>query len=130
MEYGCDPESLRIQLGVLQSRIEIHGNRMWQLPLTYLGALVVSISQVDSPKSMLKPWFIFFLLFILGTLLLWCMYGAFEGYQRTAGYMIQVEAELKLPPATAKRISHYLPYFGMLFFGLLFTLGATFHFYD
>jgi hypothetical protein len=123
------PESLRTQLGMLQIRIGVHGSRLWQLPLTYLGVLVVSLSQFDRQDPVFAPWFVFSSLAIFGVLLLWCMYGAFEGYSRTVRDMNDVERKLSLVETTKNRISHYAPYFGILILGIIFTVGASVYFY-
>lgn len=124
------PESLRTQLELLQTRIGVHGGRLWQLPLTYLGVLAVSFSQFDSQGSVFAPWFVFSSLAVFGALLLWCMYGAFEGYKRTVIDMNEVERKLGLKETTKNRVSHYAPYFGILILGILFTLAASIYFYS
>ncbi|HEX5714657.1 MAG TPA: hypothetical protein VF179_00760 [Thermoanaerobaculia bacterium] len=128
-EPSPQPESLRTQLEILQTRIGVHGGRLWQLPLTYLGVLVVSLSQFDRQDPVFAPWFVFSSLTIFGVLLLWCMYGAFEGYKRTVKDMNDVERKLALVETTKNRVSHYAPYFGILVLGILFTVGASVYFY-
>lgn len=123
------PESMRAQVNMLQTRIGIHGSRLWQLPLTYLGVLVVSLSQIESKAAIFKPWFIFLSLSLFGLLLLWCMCGACEGYNRAVKSLIRVEEQLGLTVTTAKRRSHYIPYFGLLILGILYTVGAAVFFY-
>lgn len=122
-------ESKRAQINMLQTRIGVHGSRLWQLPLTYLGVLVVSLSQLESKAEIIKPWFIFISLSLFGLLLLWCMYGAYEGYKRAVWNLIRVEDELGLTVTTANRVSHYVPYFGLLILGILYTIGAAAFFY-
>lgn len=123
------PESKRAQVGMLQTRIGVHGSRLWQLPLTYLGVLVVSLSQFENKAGDFKPWFVFSSLSAFGVLLLWCMCGALEGYRRAISHMIRLEKELGLTATTVCRVSHYAPYFGLLILGILYTLGAAIFFY-
>ncbi len=46
-----DLVSKRVQYEILQSRIALHGGRMWQLPLTYLGMLAISLTVVNTENS-------------------------------------------------------------------------------
>lgn len=117
------------QLNLLQTRIGLHGNRMWQLPLTYLGLFGLSFSKT-SEKAVMLPFVAIYLgLFAFGVVLLICLYGAYEGYTRTAKNMIKLEEELGLTPSTANPLSHSFPYFGLLFIGTLLSLIIAIYFY-
>ncbi len=116
------------QLNLLQTRIGLHGNRMWQLPLTYLGLFGLSFSKTSQKAIMLPFVAIYFGLFTLGVVLIICWYGAYEGYTRTAKNMIKLEEELGLNPSTANPWSHSLPYFGLLFLGSLLSLIIAIYF--
>lgn len=122
---GFDPEKLddskRTQLTFLQTRLLGHGARMWQLPLTYLGAITVSIS-ADQAKISFPVWTIYLLLYAVGFFFLWCEYGAYEGYERTVRDMNWRETQLGLRPTTKNKISHSLPYFLLIGLGMRFCL--------
>ena len=117
------------QLNLLQTRIGLHGNRMWQLPLTYLGLFGLSFSKTSEKAIMLPFVAIYFGLFAFGFVLLICFYGAYEGYTRTAKNMVTLEEELGLNPSTAKPWSHSWPYFGLLVLGTLLSLIIAIYFY-
>lgn len=107
------------QIEILQARIGLHGSRMWQLPLTYLGAIAVFLttgSEVAAGDSSAIP---FMALSVLGILLLWCLFGAYEGYKRTADHLMALEVELELKQCTRCPKSHVLPYFTLILFGIV-----------
>ncbi len=122
MNKGIDVPDLdakRLQYEILQSRIALHGNRMWQLPLTYLGAIAValSIGEEGSSEAFGGLWFLGLSAF--GVILMWALYGAFEGYDRTAKNMNELESELGLSVYTKSHIAHSLPYFLLMLFGIV-----------
>jgi Flp pilus assembly protein TadB len=122
-------DSRRTQLSFLQTRISLHGNRMWQLPLTYIGSLALAVSAVVSKDIPFPKWWIFSAIFLTGFVVLWCMYGAFEGYRRTADDMCRVENELDLKDTTRSNPSHIVPYFLLIIAGMLFSLIAGLYVY-
>lgn len=118
-------DSKRTQLSFLQTRISLHGNRMWQLPLTYIGSLALAISAADSERLPFPKWWIFFVVTAFGFALLWCISGAYEGYKRTAMDMCRIEGELGLIATTRNAKSHSIPYFLLIILGMLFSIVAA-----
>lgn len=128
-ESGLDRESRRVQLEVLQSRIALHGTRMWQLPVTYWGVILVALSSLDtgSPTWLLRT--VLGGIAGLGILLLYALTGSREGYVRTALHMQRVERELGLIVTTHGPRSHIWPYFGLIGAGVLLSCGAIYFTY-
>ena len=118
-------EGKRTQLEFLQTRIGLHGTRMWQLPLTYMGLLTLASSITPNDSHIFPMWIIFVGLVSLGALLLWCMVGALEGYTRTARHMFRIETELGLLPSTKENTAHSIPYFAVIALGVIFSGGAA-----
>lgn len=117
-----------VQYELLQSRVGLHGNRMWQLPLTYLGMIAISISVIKGDGQASIPIsYVFMSLAVLGGILLWSLYGAYEGYSRTACNMKIIEAELKLSNVTNNHPSHSMPYFIIIIFGIMCCLFSYYH---
>lgn len=114
-----DNESIRTQYEMLQSRIALHGGRMWQLPLTYLGTLALSFSVVKDGGSTIPLAYIYLALSILGIIFIYALHGAYEGYSRTADSMNEIEAELGLKTYTKNHPSHSVPYYLLMLFGIL-----------
>lgn len=115
-------ESKRAQMEVLQNRIVVHGSRMWQLPLTYLGALAIGLSAVTSKGVELSLSVVFFFMALLGLILLWCLHGAAESYTRSAKNMNELEADLGLEEYTNAKTSHRYPYYALMIFGIICSL--------
>ena len=118
-------ESQRVQLSFLQARTALHGTRLWQLPLTFLGLLALGVSGLSGEEVGSHVRAVFGVIAIFGGILLWCMYGAREGYHRAAGHMIRLEEELGLEPSTEIKQSHSVPYFGLLIFGIMASVIAA-----
>jgi hypothetical protein len=111
-------DSRRIQLRVLQQRIGLHGTRMWQLPLTYLATIAGSVSLISQSNDMVPLKYLFIVLLILGVFLTGCLFGADEGYSRTAKNMNTIERLLGLEEFTRNRKSHRWPYWALMLLGL------------
>ena len=107
------------QYELLQSRINVHGTRMWQLPFSYLGILGVIISFIDSELKQANEIWVFVGLIILGLLLLWALIGAYRRYVQTAKNMNKLEESLGLQTYTVVLSAHYYPYFLMIFLGMV-----------
>ncbi len=123
-------ESKRIQLQQLQSRIGLHGTRLWQLPLTYLGGIALGLTAAGSEKFFLNWGMLFSLLTVLGFIFLYCLSGAYEGYKRTAKAMNEVESELGLTTWTKCHHLHRVPYWLLMIFGIVICLGAAAYSYE
>ena len=121
-------ESRRVLLQVLQKRISLHGARMWQLPLTYLGAIAIGLNAATNNKVDLPLDIAFLLMALLGVILTWCLKGAEEGYIRTAKNMNEIEKALSLPEFTKSKSPHRHPYYMLMFFGIGCCL-ASYWFY-
>lgn len=118
-------ESKRVQLLQLQERIGLHGSRMWQLPLTYLGGISLALTAAGSDKFQMNWGLLFALLALLGLIFLYCLFGAHEGYKRTATAMNEVEKFLGLTEWTKCHYSHTAPYWIMMIFGFFICFGAS-----
>lgn len=110
--------ALRKQLEIMETRIVVHGNRVWQLPFTYFGfsAIAASIA-VENGGSLPAHW-LFFALSAIGILVLWAMADACKSYVRTGTAMNLVEDELKLTRAdektsTSGSAGHSAPHFSI-----------------
>jgi len=125
MENQKQIASRRVQFTTLQSRIALHGNRMWQLPLTYLATIVVTFSGAGKSDIGIPLTWIFIALAMLGLILTWCLYGAYEGYSRTANNMNELEEELGMGVYTRNYISDSMPYFLLMIFGIITCLVAA-----
>ena len=120
------------QLTFLQNRISLHGSRLWQLPLTYYGLIVLAISATNgkaNPNA--DTWntgtsMVFGSMTVLGIILFCCMLGALEGYHRAGKHMIRLENELGLVASTRTRKSHYVPYFCLITLGIVVSIIAFF----
>nr|WP_321509387.1 hypothetical protein [uncultured Celeribacter sp.] len=100
------------QLELLQTRLIAHGSRLWQLPFSYAGIVAVSTSLYETTSTSLHGDYVFYALGVAGFIVLYCMYGAYEGYARTADFMRNLEQELGLIPSTTVKLgSHVFPYF-------------------
>ncbi|SCZ73347.1 hypothetical protein SAMN04488118_1175 [Epibacterium ulvae] len=108
---------------ILQDRLVAHGNRLWQLPFSYAGILAVSMGLAFGEDPISKASELFLALGVLGICVLFCMYGSYEGYARSATFMRDTEQSLGLNPSTAKVgwTNHVVPYFVI---AILCTVGA------
>jgi len=88
--------ALRKQLEILETRIVVHGNRVWQLPFTYFGFSAIAASIAVENGGSLPAHLLFFALSVVGLLVLWAMIDARKSYVRTGKAMNLVEDELKL----------------------------------
>ncbi len=110
--------ALRKQFEVMETRIVVHGNRVWQLPFTYFGfsAIAASIA-VENGRSLPSHW-LFFALSAIGFLVLWAMADACKSYVRTGIAMNLVENELNLvrddgQTSTSGSATHSFPHFAI-----------------
>ena len=121
-------ESKRMQLEILQTRINLHGGRMWQLPLTYLGAIALALTAYSNIETDVSLKLVYIALVIIGMLILLCFYGALEGYRRTAKFMSEIENELEVKNATKLHWAQYVPYLALLIFGIVGCIYASLKF--
>lgn len=112
-EHYPEPDSLRTQLETLQTRIGLHGNRLWQLPFTYVSFAAIAASLVTERDSFIDERVFFFSLSFVGLLVFWAMYDAMGSYIRTAKNMRTVERRLRLTPFTQPSLRHGLPHFAI-----------------
>ena len=105
--------SLQIQLETLQTGITVHGNRMWQLPFTYVSFAAIAASLVIKDETILSPKAFFWVLSAVGILVLWAMIDALVSYQRTANAMNIVEESLHLQKFTKASFWHAAPHFAL-----------------
>ena len=118
-------ESRRCQLSLLQSRVEAHGARMWQLPLTFLASIAASFTIIESSIAPKQASMLFSVLAMLGLIFLWCFIGAQAAYMRTCKELASVERALCLNSTTeivnqtGYRMAQILPY------GLFIILGIA-----
>lgn len=117
-------ESKRVQLETLQNRIGLHGSRMWQLPLTYLGAIALALTAYSSDTG-ISIRSLFNALSLLGVAFVFCFYGAHEGYRRTAQTMQNLEKALEIEQTTKAHWSHTVPYFILLIIGIASCVYAS-----
>lgn len=111
-------DNILTQYELLQSRVALHGNRMWQLPLTYLGTIAVTLSVTSSENPSVQSDHLFLMMSILGVFLTWALHGAYEGYSRTVKNMNKLEVELGLNEFTKNHLSHSVPYFSVMIMGI------------
>ncbi len=117
-------QQLITQYEVLQSRINLHGSRMWQLPFTYLGLIGLIISLTfGEDHSPLMNW-VFLGLSAVGLVLLWAWFGAYYGYRRTVENMNELEEKLKMGNFTRCYVSHFMPYLLLFILGIITSLLA------
>lgn len=114
------------QLEMLQSRLNIHGNKLWQLPFSYMGAILVVVSLVQEDGLAIEPEWIFRFAGFAGILVLWCMFGAYEGYSRTVRAINELEKDLGLTEYAKNYPSHSLPYFALVIFAMIGIVVASF----
>lgn len=113
-EHELRQAALRKQLEIMETRIVVHGNRIWQLPFTYIGFSAIAASVAVENSGAFPAQAIFFALALLGGLVLWAMADACKSYERTGSAMNKVEKELRLDiPGTATSGSrdHAKPHF-------------------
>ena len=119
-------DSLRVHLKILQTRISLHGSRMWQLPLTYLATIAGSVSFISGELAIVSTQDLFISLLLLGLIFLYCFYGASGGYIRAVQNMNEVEGELGIEKYAKHPMSHTLPYWTLLLLGVIVSfLGAV-----
>ena len=117
--------SLDQQLIQINERVRMHAQRLWQLPFAYLGVLgllIQGFTGTTSPRriEVISGCFVF-----VGICTGWAMGGAVEGIYRGVRALAKVEQLLKLPPtAQASPIGQYLPYFLVLFMGVLLAAAT------
>lgn len=120
-------KSKRVQLQILQTRIALHGTRMWQLPLSYLGLIGLSLSFINSKELLFPQNIVFLSLAILGMIMLWCLCGAHRRYQQTVNDANELETELSLETYTDCDGYHTYPYYALMLLGILCnTFGAVY----
>lgn len=112
-------QTKRAMLPILQARLAAHGARMWQMPLTFLGAVVVAVAAFSEDQIAISEKHLYCLLTIVGAALSWGLWGGVEGYLRTGKNLRDLESDLDLPPSTKTPISHIGP------FVLLMVTGVT-----
>jgi len=117
----------RIQLETLQTRITVHGNRMWQLPFTYVSFAAIAASLVTSEKVFVDQGIFFYLLSAAGVLVLWAMIDAYKSYSRTARAMNSVELNLHLEQYTTASFSHAAPHFALCISAIISLAVAGFY---
>ena len=110
--------ALRKQLEIMEARIVVHGNRVWQLPFTYFGFSAIAASIAVENDSSLPAHWLFFALSVIGLLVLWAMADACKSYVRTGSAMNLVEQDLKLTrrdgkTSTSGSSSHSAPHFSI-----------------
>ena len=113
LELSPSPESLRTHLQTLQSRITTHGNRVWQLPFTYLAAASVAVSLTlrENVKEEIASTLCYGLA-LIGLVVLFAILDAYLSYRRTAKVMNRIEARLGfVPPCTSASVRHAIPHF-------------------
>ena len=108
-----EPASLRTQLETLQTRIVIHGNRVWQLPFTYVSFAAIAASLVTERDTFIDGRVFFLALSGVGILVLWAMVDAMLSYRRTARNMNEVEHKLHLGEYTSGSWKHGMPHFAV-----------------
>ncbi len=119
--FTLTEDALRVQMETLQARITVHGNRMWQLPFTYVSFAAIAASiAVQGQEHFLTSVF-FWLLAVAGIVVMWAMSDAWKSYKRTAENMNEVEEQLGLTKYTTANFGHALPHF-VLCGGAVFTL--------
>ena len=114
-----------MQLGELNQRVRMHATRLWQLPFAYFGLVVLLLSNLDKLKGDMPAMATVFLSTI-GLIVLWCMFGAYEGVCRGSREIGLLEQRLGLRKTVGvqpdwlesialrffKRVTwHFLPYF-------------------
>ncbi|TDF37159.1 hypothetical protein EYS14_13445 [Alteromonadaceae bacterium M269] len=107
-----------VQLENLQSRIGLHGSRMWQLPLTYLGLIAITLNSLSSKEPSFPATIIFSLLGILGIIMMAALHGAYTRYAQTVRNAKKLESELELVPYTHYDGWHIYPYYALMLFGI------------
>lgn len=117
--------SKRAQIGILQARIGLHGSRMWQLPLTYLGAIAIGLnSELDG----MGLGIVFYAMTVLGVILMWCLHGAVYSYTCAVENMAELEKDLSLRQYTTIKASLRYSYYTLLGFGIICCLALAIYF--
>jgi hypothetical protein len=98
---------------------------MWQLPLTYLGLIAITLNAITGGQKYFSLSLIFGLLAILGGIMIVCLYGADRRYRQTIKDANELEAELKIRTYTAWAWFHTHPYYALMAFGVLCCVGAS-----
>ena len=113
------------QLNELNQRVRMHANRLWQLPFAFFGLVVVLLSGLNTLQGAVLTMASAFLLTV-GTIVLWCMLGAYEGVCRGSSEIGLLEHRLGLRKTVGvqpdwlealamrymKRLTwHFVPYF-------------------
>ncbi|MEM9360825.1 MAG: hypothetical protein AAGB04_32030 [Pseudomonadota bacterium] len=87
---------MRKQLEIMETRIVVHGNRVWQLPFTYFGFSAIAASIAVENGGSIPAHSLLFALSAIGILVLWAMIDARRSYVRTGKAMNLIEDELSL----------------------------------
>lgn len=119
-------QSKNTQLETLQSRLNVHGTRLWQLPFSYIAAALAVMSLTQKEGMAIPPEWIFRLVAILGGIVLICMMGAYEGYDRTVKAIRKLELDLGLDDCARNYPSHTYPYFALVVTTILGLFGISF----
>ena len=118
-------KSREVLLQTLQSRLNIHGSRLWQLPFTYIGFASVSISILlrgDLRADAIDIAMFLLALGLLGVFVENCMRGSREGYERTVRDINEVSRELGVKEYAQSPTSHILPYFRLMMASIIMIL--------
>jgi hypothetical protein len=118
-------DSKRVQLEILQTRIGVHGLRMWQLPLSYLGLVAISLNALTTEQKVFPDFIVLAALSILGIIMTWALYGAHRRYQQTVDNANELEAELQIKKYAHCDAYHTYPYYGLMIFGIVCCLLAS-----
>lgn len=118
-------DSKRTQLEMLQNRIGLHGARMWQLPLTYLGFIAICMTTLTIEEKVFPTFLLFILLAVLGVIMTWCLYGADRRYRQTVKDAKKLEQELQLETYTSCDGYHTYPYYALMAFGMVCSTTAS-----
>ena len=120
--------SKNVQLEILMNRIILHGNRMWQLPLSYFGIIAISLNAIftkDKSGALIPEYLITASLAILGLLITLCLHGAAKRYKETVENSNELERELQLEEYTKWDCFHTSPYYAVMIFGIIICIAKT-----
>lgn len=114
----------------MEQRIVVHGNRIWQMPFSYIGISAIAASLATDSGGALPIHWLFLALALLGGFVLWAMKDASDSYCRTGTAMRIVENELKLERADQKTSTsdlreHSYPHFFICAFAIIILLAGA-----
>ena len=109
-ENIVEVSTLQVQLQELNRRSQVYLAQFWQVPLAYLGTIIIIVSIKANELSKDIIVFIYFMSFIVGTLIFWHMLNIVDWNKRATRNIIAIERALLLDKVKDHRLAEIAPW--------------------